>query len=111
MQTRSDASPARRRAVGSSKLGLAIAVLGCALFLAGWVLAFSGIGVYLLLPGLVISAFGGWLARGLSGALAALLLTVLVVVVLLVAVTGTAAAWREFRDSDVPGVQTPSPKR
>ncbi|MEP6870241.1 MAG: hypothetical protein ABI939_00160 [Anaerolineaceae bacterium] len=85
--------------------------LGGLLFVAGWALLFSGAGQYLLLPGKVLCALGGWLLRGWRGALVAPVLAVMVGIVLLVLTNATAASWHQLRDSGTPVVQTPSPKR
>ena len=88
---------------------LLVAGFGCLLFFAGWALAASGVGEYLLLPGLVLCALGGWLFRGWRGAAVAPLLAMGVGIVLLIITNATAAAWHEPLHSDAPAVQTPSP--
>ena len=90
--------------------GLLVGGFGCLLFIAGWALAFSGLGQYLLLSGLVLCAIGGWLFRGWRGLMPALLLTLFVGIVLLIATNATAAMWHKLLDSDAPAVQTPSPR-
>ncbi len=74
-------------------------------------LAFSGVGQYLLLLGLALCVVGGGLIRGWRGAMFALLFAVVLGIVLLVATNATAATWRELRGSDSPAAQTPSPKK
>ena len=91
--------------------GLLVGGFGCVLFIAGWALAFSGFGQYLLLSGLAFCLVGGWLFGGWRSALLAPLLAVGLGIAALVVVNVTAAAWHQFRDSDAPAIQTPSPKR
>ena len=96
---------------GWSVPGVVLVTLGGLLYLTGWVLLMSGVGQYLLLPGLALCALGGWLLRGWRGALVAPVLAVFAGIVLLVLTNATAAGWHELRDSGTPVVQTPSPKR
>lgn len=105
----SPASPISTRP-GRTVPGLLVIGFGCLLFIAGWALAFSGVGQYLLLPGLVLCVFGGWLFRGWRGAMVAPLLAVVLGIVLLIATNATTAMWHRLLDSDAPAVQTPSPR-
>lgn len=73
-------------------------------------LAFSGVGQYLLLLGLALCVGGGWLLRGWRGAIFAPLFAVVLGIVLLIATNATIASWAELRGTDSPAVQTPSPR-
>lgn len=102
-------SPTRAR-VGRIDPGLLVVAFGCLLFIAGWALALSGVGPYLLVPGLALCALEGWLIGGWRGAIVAPLLAVTLGAVLVAMTNATVATWRELRDSDTPVAQTPSPR-
>ena len=91
--------------------GLVGVGFGCLLFIAGWVLLMNGVGLYLLLPGLILCALGGWLLRGWRGAMLAPLFALVLGIVLLVATNAIAAALSELTDSGSSAIQTPSPKK
>ena len=105
----SNPRPAKYPKPGRIVPGLVVAGFGCVLFIAGWALAFSGIGQYLLLPGLALCVAGGWLFGGWRSAILTPVLAVILGIVVLVMVNATAAAWHQFRDADAPAIQTPSP--
>lgn len=102
-----------RLLVGNSRarsfFGLAAIGLGAILFVSGWVLAFSALGQFLLLPGLFLCVVGGWLIGGWKAALAAPIAIVVFAIALLLLTNVTLNAWDRTRNADSHAFQTPRP--